>query len=261
VKYPTLTDSREAACAACHPNGGNDGTAWSTMEGERRTIGLWGGTSGRGWLHASGTHRSAHDFATTIVHDRLGGSGLSAGDVDALDDYLAHGIAELQRPVTDATLVARGQTIFAAQCAGCHRGSDGGNGNAEASDPLGGGAGDTPPLWDVGTATDWAHVTLGEAYTHLFPPTARTILDLLRGDRALGAADPVQLTLMFTPRPDRARGVFKAASLVDAWEDNVYFHDARFTSLDEVVAYFSTQLDLALDAADQLALVEYLKSR
>ena len=260
-KYPTLTDSREAACAACHPNGGNDGTAWSTMEGERRTIGLWGGVAGRGWLHASATHRSADDFATSIVHDRLGGSGLSADDERALAGYLAHGIPSVQRPAVDESLAERGKTIFMSACAHCHDGSDGGGGHADGASALGGGAGDGPSLYDVGTATDWAHVTLGAAYTHLFPPTARNLFDLLRGDRALGSADPVQQTLQFAPRADRPRGQFKAASLTDAWEDNVYFHDARFTTLDEVVAFFDMELGLSLDAGDQRALVEYLKTR
>lgn len=75
VKHPTLSGNREAACSSCHPNGGNDGTVWGTMEGERRTIGLWGGLAGRGWLHASATHASGIEFATVIVKQRLGGTG------------------------------------------------------------------------------------------------------------------------------------------------------------------------------------------
>ena len=260
-KYPTLTGSREAACAACHPNGGNDGSAWSTMEGERRTLGLWGGVGTRGWLHASATHRSAVDFATSIVKERLGGSGLDDGDVAALSSYLARGIPIVQRPATDAALVARGKTLFDAHCLGCHAGPDGGGGNADAADPYGGGAAGGPSLANVGSATDWAHVTLGEAYTHLFPPTARDVLNLLRGDRDLGDGDAVQQTLMFDPRPNRQRGSFKPATLVDVWENGVFLHDARFTSLDDVVAYFDTQLGLGLGADDQRALVEYLKSR
>ncbi len=260
-KYPTLTGSREAACAACHPNGGNDGSAWSTMEGERRTIGLWGGLGTRGWLHASGTHRSAVDFATAIVKERLGGSGLDDDDVHALCEFLARGIPPLQRPATDPTLVSRGRALFDRHCAGCHDGADGGSGVVDPHDPYGGGALSGPLLSDVGSATDWAHVTLGAAYTHLFPPTAHQMLDLLRGDRDLGAADPVQQTLMFDPRPERARGQFKAGTLVDSWENDVYFHDARFTSLDEVVAYFDSRLGLGLGPDDQRAIVEYLKTR
>lgn len=260
-KYPTLTGSREAACAACHPNGGNDGSAWSTMEGERRTIGLWGGVGRRGWLHASATHRSAVDFATAIVKERLGGSGLDDDDVHALSQYLARGIPELQRPATDATLVARGAELFARHCAGCHAGADGGGGHSDPDDPYGGGAASGPLLSDVGTASDWAHVTLGEAYTHLFPPTARQILNLLRGDRDLGPGDAVEETLKFDPRPARARGQIKPATLVDTWENVFYFHDARFTSLDEVVDYFDGRLGLGLGSDDRRAIVEYLKTR
>ena len=262
-KYPTLTGSREAACAACHPNGGNDGSAWSTMEGERRTIGLWGGLGTRGWLHASGTHRSAVDFATAIVKERLGGSGLDDDDVHALCEYPG-----ARHPALAATgdrcrrWSSRGRALFDRHCAGCHDGADGGSGDRDparsrtAAAPC-----RVPLLSDVGSATDWAHVTLGAAYTHLFPPTAHQMLDLLRGDRDLGAADPVQQTLMFDPRPERARGQFKAGTLVDSWENDVYFHDARFTSLDEVVAYFDGRLGLGLGPDDQRAIVEYLKTR
>lgn len=260
-KYPTLTGSREAACAACHPNGGNDGSAWSTMEGERRTIGLWGGIGTRGWLHASATHRSAVDFATSIVKERLGGSGLDPGDVDALSQYLARGIPTLQRPATDATRVARGQALFTANCVSCHRGEDGGGGNRDPNDPYGGGLASGPALADVGSASDWAHVTLGAAYTKLFPPAARDTFDLLRGDRELGPNDPVEQTLMFDPRPERARGDLKPATLVDVWENGFYFHDARFTDLADVVAYFDGRFGLGLGSDDQQAIVEYLKSR
>ncbi len=260
IKHPTLTASRQASCASCHPNGGNDGTAWSTMEGERRTIGLWGGLAGRGWLHASATHRSAIDFATTIVKERLGGTGLSDGDVNALSEFLARGIPTVQRPAVDVARAARGGAIFAQSCASCHGGPDRGDGNVDRSDRFGGGAGSAPALYDVGSATDWASVTLSDAYTHLFPPTAKHVLDALRGDRDLGTGDYVQNTLMFTPRPDRKRGFFKAASLVNTYENAVHFHDARFTELSEVVDFFDHALSLGLSADDKSALVEHLKT-
>jgi YVTN family beta-propeller protein len=260
IKYPTLTGSRQASCASCHPNGGNDGTAWSTMEGERRTIGLWGGLAGRGWLHASATHRSGIDFATTIVKERLGGTGLSDPDVNALSEYLARGIPTVQRPRVDSGLAARGAAIFARSCASCHAGADYGDGRVDPADRFGGGEGDAPPLHDVGTATDWASVTLSDAYTHLFPPTAKRVLDALRGDRDLGPNDYVQTTLKFTPRPERKRGFFKASSLVNTYENVVHFHDGRFTELSEVVDYFDALLSLGLSTDDRVALVEYLKT-
>lgn len=258
-KYPTLSGSAQAACAACHPDGGADGSAWSTMEGERRTIALWGGVAGRGWLHASATHRSVRDFATTIVRERLGGTGLSPTDEAALEAYTAHGIPALQRPAVDADRAAAGARVFAARCAGCHVDALGG-GLVEAGDPYGGGDPAGAPGFDLGTATDWAGVTLSEAYTKLFPPVAKRVLDELRGDRALGANDDVQNTLHFTARPDRARGMFKPPALIDVFDAPVFFHDARFTSLADALGYHDTTLGLGLTDDDRDALLAYLRT-
>jgi DNA-binding beta-propeller fold protein YncE len=260
AKYPTLSASREAACAACHPNGGNDGSVWSTMEGERRTIGLWGGTARRGWLHASATHHDATDFATAIVKERLGGTGLGDDDVRALASYVARGIPELQRPAVDPSRAGRGEAIFRARCATCHAGPDHGSGRADESSPYGTGSADGPALYDVGSATDWAHVTLGAAYTHLFPPTAKRVLDELRGDRALGAGDDVQQTLAFTPRPERRRGALRASPLVDVWENAVFFHDGRASTLLGAVVDIASRTGEPLSAEDADLLVEYLKT-
>jgi YVTN family beta-propeller protein len=244
-KYPTLTRSRQAACAACHPDGGNDGSAWSTMEGERRTIALWGGVGERGWLHASATHAGAVDFATTIVRERLGGTGLSPDDEAALVRWVEEGIPARQRPAVDATKAARGAELFARHCAVCHDGArDDGD----------------PRLEDVGTATDWASVTLGAAYTRLFSPTAKRVLDALRGDRDLGPGDVVEETLGFTARPMRPRGAFKIPALTNTWENAVWMHDARFDDLRAVVDYFVDWLGAPLDDAERDALVEHLKT-
>lgn len=256
-KYPTLSATAQAACAACHPDGGTDGSAWSTMEGERRTSPLWGGTAGRGWLHASATHRSVRDFATTIVKERLGGTGLSADDEAALEAYTAHGIPELQRPAVDAALAARGAVRFADACASCHVDARGG-GHVDGTDPFGGGDPAGPATFDLGTATPWAGVTLSEVFTKLFPPVAKRVLDELRGDRALGANDDVQKTLHFTARPDRARGAFKAPALIDVYDAPVLFHDARETSLADALAYHDTALSLGLTDDDRAALLAYL---
>lgn len=259
-KFPQMSGHRQASCAACHPNGGNDGTAWSTMEGERRTIGLWGGTGKRGWLHASATHRDITDFSVTIVKERLGGEGLSASDVDALSQYAAWGIPELQRPAVDAALAQRGEVIFQERCASCHSGTDYGSGNAEAKSDYGGGAASGPQLHDVGSATDWAHVTLGEVYTNLFPSEAKNVLSRLRGDRDLGAGDEVQQILEFTPRPDRKRGQLKSPPLVNTWENVLFFHDGREDSLKGAVRDIAKRTGKELEGDDLDAVVEYLKT-
>ena len=260
VKYPTLSGNREASCSSCHPNGGNDGTVWGTMEGERRTIALWGGTSGRGWLHWSGTHQDATVFATTIVQQRLGGTGLSPDDVAALAGYVATGIPRLQTPVVDADLAAQGQALFAQRCSMCHTGANLTSGAPDPDSPYGGGLAAGPGLNDVGSATDWAGAVLGVPFTNLFPPAAKEILTALRGDRALGDGDTVQQTLGFTPRPDRARGAFKAPSLVNVWDSPLFFHDGRAAALDEAVRDMAPRVGQAPTDDEVSALVEYLKT-
>ena len=99
-----------------------------------------------------------------------------------------------------------------------------------------------------------------EAYTHLFPPVAKKVLDALRGDRALGPDDYVEQTLKFTGRPARPRGRLKVPPLIDVYDHATYFHDARFTSLEQVVDYFDTNLALSLSAGDRADLVAYLRT-
>lgn len=256
-KYPTLTASRLGSCGGCHPGGGNDGSMWGTMEGERRTMSLRGGVAGRGWLHAMGTHADAGEFVDTIVRERLGGD-LAAADSAALARYVAFGIPRLQSPRVDTTLAARGQKVFAAKCAGCHPGAQMTSGNPDASSPLGGGAASGPMLYDVGTATDDAHVILGTFFESLFPPLEAKLFKELRGDRDLGPGDFAQTTLDFRQRPARKRDQFKAPSLVNVWDNAIFFHDGRYESLDGVVQHLDETLSLGLSKEDRGAVVEYL---
>jgi DNA-binding beta-propeller fold protein YncE/mono/diheme cytochrome c family protein len=260
-KYPELSNSPQATCQSCHPYGGVDGAGWATVEGERRTIGLWGGTGGRGWLHYSGTHNSAEEFATIIVEERLGGTGLSDADVHALANYVAWGIPTVQPPAVDEALAAQGQMIFASKCASCHSGDKFGSGAPLDGHPYGGAdPSSTPGLFDVGTATDSAGIMMGSAFVMLFPQATKDLFETMRGDRELGPNDPVQQTLGYTARPERARGQFKAPSLVNLRENSAFLHDGRFGELSEVVDYFDATLGLGMTDADKLALLEYLET-
>lgn len=260
-KYPTLSGIREAACASCHPDGGNDGTVWSTVEGERRTMGLWGGTAGRGWLHASATHADSADFATIIVKERLGGTGLTPEDEHALAEYVARGIPEVQRPRVDEALAAEGAAIFGARCASCHVEEwKWSSGAPDAASPYGGGREAGPELHDVGSAAEWAGAILGEPYVALFPPVTQDVLTQLRGDRELGSKDEVQAVLKYTPRPDRKRGELKAPSLVNTWENAVFFHDGRASSLEEAVVDIAARTGAPLTEPETRALVAFLKT-
>jgi YVTN family beta-propeller protein len=258
-KHPTLSINRLGACASCHPDGGNDGSAWATMEGERRTTSLRGGVAGRGWLHASGTHADAEEFAQTIVKERLGGD-LSADDVGALAEYVTRGIPKLQGPPVDAALAAKGKSIFQQKCSSCHSGEKLTSGNPDPMSPFGGGAAEGPGLYDIGTATDNAHVLFGSFFESVFPPLEAQLLKELRGDRDLGPGDFAQETLDFRPRPSRARGMLKAPSLDNVWDNVVFFHHGQTASIEEAVHYLNQTLMLGMTEADELAVIEYLKT-
>ena len=234
-KYPQLSAIREATCNACHPDGTADGSVWSTMEGERRTVSLAGGVAGRGWLHQSATHRNALEFSKIIVKERLGGTGLSDEDADALARFIAFGIPRSQSPVVDASLASAGQAVFAQHCTSCHQGAALTSGSPDPSDAYGGGGANEPMLLDVGDATDSAGAILGPAYTAMFPPVGAKLFAELRGDRALGDGDPVQQLLGFRARPNRARGQLKAPSLVGVWDRVLFFHDGHQSDLDAAV--------------------------
>ena len=258
-KYPTMTRSRLSTCGSCHPDGGNDGTLWSTMEGERRTMSLRGGVAGRGWLHAMGTHADASEFASIIVKERLGGD-LSPEDTAALARWIAFGIPKLQHPRVDEALAAKGQAVFESSCAGCHAGEAMTSGEPDPSNELGGGGESGPLLFDVGTRSEDSHVLVGPFFESLFPPLEAKIFHALRGDRDLGPDDLVQQTFDFRPRPPRKASELKAPSLVNVWDNALFFHDGRYDDLADVVDHLDDALSLGLSADDKKAVLEYLKT-
>ncbi len=108
------------ACASCHPDGGDDGLAWPTPEGKRRTLALAGrlGEEGFGWRGAHGK-LEAHIKNTITIN--LRGKGLPDADLAALSAYVRSMKAPTARPLD--TEAARGKVVFsgpAADCASCH---------------------------------------------------------------------------------------------------------------------------------------------
>lgn len=259
-KYPELASSRQLACGTCHPDGGHDGGVWATTEGERRTLHLRGGVSGRGWLHQMGTHRDIQEFVRTVVPERLRGTGLSEPDYQALAEYVAFHIPKLQSPPTDPERAARGQALFARKCAGCHSGAKATGGAVDPADPFGGGAASGPQLYDVGTSTKNAFVAIPTFFTSRLPPPANMLYELIRGDRALGDKDPVQMTLGFRPRPNRSANQFRPPALVNVWDYSVFFHSGAEPTLRGAVALLNKQLSLEMTDTQIDDVVEYLKT-
>ena len=251
-KYP-VSVNRLGACASCHPGGGNDGSSWVTMEGPRRTMSLRGGVADRGWLHSSATHTNAREFVETIVPERLGGK-LNEEDTAAMAAYLERGVAKLQSPRVDPVLAGRGQELFAANCASCHRG---------AASTSGVKADGTPRLYDIGTVNTDHGVSAGRFANKLVglaDPKSQEIAESLVGDRALGGDDAVQKLLDYRPRPVRSAGQFKAPSLVNAFDNAVFLHDASVGTLREAIQHVSDKLGLSFNHGDIDALEAYVKT-
>ncbi|MCA2958796.1 MAG: beta-propeller fold lactonase family protein [Silvanigrellales bacterium] len=257
-KYP-VSVSRAGACAGCHPDGHADGSAWSTMEGERRTMSLRGGVAGRGWLHISATHADAEEFVHTVVKERLGGT-LDKADETALAKYIAFGIPRLQSPVVEPQAAARGKALFEASCRGCHSDAQGGSGNADANHPFGGAGANEPFTFDIGTGRDLSFVTLGPVFEKLFPEPEAKLLRSIRGDKDLGASDYTQQVLDYRPRPERKKGAFKSPSLVNVWDHAVFFHHGHVGTLSEAVKEIETRLGLEMSESEHEDMLAYLKT-
>ncbi len=108
------------ACASCHPDGGDDGLAWPTPEGKRRTLGLAGrlGDEGFGWR---GAHGKLETHIKNTITINLRGKGLPDADLAALSAYVRSMKAPAARPLS--TEAARGKVVFSgatADCASCH---------------------------------------------------------------------------------------------------------------------------------------------
>jgi DNA-binding beta-propeller fold protein YncE len=121
----TETDKRISrdgrACAACHPEGRDDGVVWKLGAGPRQTPTLLGrlGTGPFGW-------EAKHDELVNNMREtmgRLGGGGMPAQKLAALAAYLQHGLLVPTRNVPQRNEAARGRELFVSTevgCSGCH---------------------------------------------------------------------------------------------------------------------------------------------
>jgi cytochrome c peroxidase len=152
------------ACASCHPDGRDDALTWATPDGPRQTPMLAGrlaSTAPYGWNGAG------RDVKEHLGHtfQRLGGSGLSDAELDALIAFATK--MQAPEPATHAApaaLVARGAEIFHASetgCASCHDGGTltdrvahdvGSKAKADAAPKF-----DTPSLRFVGGTAPYFH--------------------------------------------------------------------------------------------------------
>lgn len=104
------------ACASCHIDGADDGLAWKTPDGLRRTRLLRGelATGPYGWM---GEHQTLKEH-TEITLKNLKGKGLPEADLANLLTYVQQMKRPKVRPEAD---IERGKQVFAtAECSHCH---------------------------------------------------------------------------------------------------------------------------------------------
>lgn len=133
---PRMSTLGWIACASCHPDGASDGTTWRTPEGPRQTMPLWSLERTGPPFHAAATRDEVQDFHEDVerlmrgsglmpglAHPLLGvPNGGRAAELDALAEFVLHGVRVPTAPPADAAAV-RGRAAFErAGCAACHGG-------------------------------------------------------------------------------------------------------------------------------------------
>jgi YVTN family beta-propeller protein len=227
-----VTQNHWVACASCHLEGRSDAVTWRFAEGPRDTPSNAGGMRGTGFLFRTAARTGVQDYWRTINLEQGGAFDptLDAALLDALAGYVNFAIPLPVPPTTDPALVAAGRAIFERPdvgCAGCHKGprfTDSGDGNAALA--LGGAI----VLHDVGTCVTggaWPDLGSEDVAGH-----ARTACDL----------DTPSLSGVASSPP--------------------YLHDGSAPTLHDVLERTrGTMGDISsLSAADEAALVEYLRS-
>jgi YVTN family beta-propeller protein len=228
--YP-ITKNHWVACASCHIEGRSDAVTWRFEQGPRDTPTNAGGMLGTGFLFRTADRNQVQDYWRTINIEQGGtfDAVIDADLLDAITDYVNHGIPLPVPPTTDPELVAAGKEIFERPdvgCSGCHSGprfTDSGAGNPQLD--LGG----PVMLHDVGTCatTPFADVAHDDVAGH-----------------------------------PRAACMFDTPSLSGLASTPPYLHDGRAKTIRDVLELTrGTMGDIThLSAADEDALVEYLRS-
>jgi YD repeat-containing protein len=114
------------ACAACHPEGGDDGRVWRFAKiGARRTQNLRGGIGQSAPFHWDGDMRDLSHLMGEVFTQRMAGPPIPAAHVTALGNWMGL-LPALPTTPGDAAAIARGQTLFndtKVACATCHGGA------------------------------------------------------------------------------------------------------------------------------------------
>ncbi len=108
------------SCAGCHPEGRADGLVWKLGGGARKTL-LLAGRLDHGPYGWNGEHAVLADNIDETIR-RLGGTGLSKGELAALAAFVQRGLIPPPAPVVPAAAqaqVTRGKAVFESDQVGC----------------------------------------------------------------------------------------------------------------------------------------------
>jgi YVTN family beta-propeller protein len=249
-----ITQNHWVACASCHVEGRSDAVTWRFAQGPRDTPSNAGGTVGTGFLFRTADRTKVQDYWMTIDVEQ-GGHFQPGGEqqplLDAIEAFVDYALPAPVPPSTDeshtvngdalAALRSQGEAVFQQSgCPTCHGGplktdSGGGNADLDLAGPI---VSTMTPggvlLHDVGTC-----VSSGP-----WPDVAH---DDITGN----------------PRPSCA---FDTPALRGLTDSAPYFHDGSAATLEDVLPVMLKASASAsgavpsLGAADQAALVEYLRS-
>lgn len=114
-------------CAACHQSGGAGAKGYPSLADDEW---LWGGSLAQIERTIRYGIRSAHPDSRMSLMPRFGADGVL--DRDKINDA-AEFVLSLSRRSTDAAAAKRGATVYAENCAACHR--DDGTGQRELGAP------------------------------------------------------------------------------------------------------------------------------
>lgn len=142
---------RGIACASCHPEGGDDGFAWTFegIDGVRRTQMLRGGIKGTEPFHWEGDLADFRALSDEVFSHRMGGPVLDPEYATVFIDYIDRmPNVILARPTAeDDPAIARGEALFNDETVGCASCHVGGQGTDNRSHNVGtGGVFQTPAL-------------------------------------------------------------------------------------------------------------------
>lgn len=143
-------------CATCHPEGREDGYAWSFNGEPIRTQTLEGGLTSLP-LHRNGEHETLAGFLKLVFTGKMRGPALEAEHVSVVETFLAR-IPGPQAATVETAAITEGRALFLTSevgCAGCHvgdRGTDGWTHDVGTGGPL-----VTPPLRGLALRPPFLH--------------------------------------------------------------------------------------------------------